>query len=529
MGGPHSQAIELLIEVGQLLSSKLEVGELLTTVLNLSSRVVDAESASLLLLDEKTQELYFDVALGLGEAASSLRLKLGQGIAGTVAKERKAEIINDVRKDPRWSPVADKQSGFVTRSILAVPMIIKGRLIGVIEAINKKTGDFDAEDLRTLEAFTSQASVAIENARLFSSLREERFKLQTIFAQMGEGAVLCDKDGRILLANAAAERYMPASGAQADSILVALKGMKMAPRLEDIFASPAPSQYFEAEREGPKRLILAGRATRVDLGAGRGEAVAGGGKPAAEPGWLCVFRDVTEERTKESLKRTFLSLISHKLKTPLATIIGYSDILLTDDSLSAELPRKAVKAISAQGQKLSSLVEKLLKYVTLEDTDARPEPKPCSVDQAVAGAVKIMHEWLAEQKAAVVFEPKGLMIMADETQLCDVLKNLIENAVKFDVKPEKRVVVKSQAENGRIKVIVEDTGAGIPPEDQDRIYSRFHQIEVSFTGQVDGWGLGLPFVKKVVELYGGQIKLESKLGVGTTVTLAFPQAPAKKP
>src|SRR4051812_19836247 len=112
------EALETLLEVGRLLSSKLDLPELLQTVLELAARVVDAESASLLLVDEKTGELYFDVALGLSEAASKVRLRPGQGIAGSVAKTLKPEIINDAPKDPRWSPAMDDMTGFKTRSIL---------------------------------------------------------------------------------------------------------------------------------------------------------------------------------------------------------------------------------------------------------------------------------------------------------------------------------------------------------------------------------------------------------------------------
>ena len=143
MAARDSQRLELLLEMGRLLSSKLELADLLATVLRLASRVVDAETASLLLLDEKTQELYFDVALDLGEDAAKVRLKPGQGIAGTIAQTRKPEIINEAAKDPRWSPQMDEKSGFTTRSILAVPLLLKGRLLGVVEALNKQGGAFD--------------------------------------------------------------------------------------------------------------------------------------------------------------------------------------------------------------------------------------------------------------------------------------------------------------------------------------------------------------------------------------------------
>src|ERR1700728_1135005 len=128
MASRDAQRLELLLEAARLLSSKLELSELLTTVLELASRVVDAETASLLLLDEATQEVYFDVALGLGDDLSKVRLPLGQGIAGTAARTRAPEIITDVRSDPRCSAKMDEQTGFVTRSVLAVPILLKGRL-----------------------------------------------------------------------------------------------------------------------------------------------------------------------------------------------------------------------------------------------------------------------------------------------------------------------------------------------------------------------------------------------------------------
>ena len=131
----QAEHFELLLEVGRLLSSKIELDELLTSVMQLAARVVDAETASLLLVDEATNELYFHVALGLDPNLAKVRLKMGVGIAGATAQSAEPMIINDVRKDPRWSSKMDKDSGFVTRSILAAPILLKGRCIGVVEAI----------------------------------------------------------------------------------------------------------------------------------------------------------------------------------------------------------------------------------------------------------------------------------------------------------------------------------------------------------------------------------------------------------
>jgi len=188
----RAEHFELLLEAGRLLSSKLDLQDLLTTVMQLAAKVVDAETASLLLVDLNTDELYFHVALGLPPELADIRLKMGEGICGAVAASGQPLIINDVHKDPRWSSKVDQDSGFATRSILATPILVKGRCIGVVEAINRNAGDFSAEDLRIFEAFASQAGVAIENARLFASLQEERAKLSTVFNEMRDAALLAD-------------------------------------------------------------------------------------------------------------------------------------------------------------------------------------------------------------------------------------------------------------------------------------------------------------------------------------------------
>jgi PAS domain S-box-containing protein len=510
MAQPPAETLELLLEAGRLLSSKLELDDLLRSVLELSSRVVDAESASLLLLDEKTGELYFDVALGLGEKASKIRLPLGQGVAGSVAKSLEPAVINDVRADPRWSPKMDEQSGFVTRSILAVPLTLKGRLLGVVEAINRKSGSFTPQDLRTFEAFASQAAVAIENARLFTSLRDEKLKLDTIFTEMTDAAVLCDHEGFVLLANKAARRFF-GLGPERTNLPEALKGLEVSPSLREVMDNPDAGQDLRVMREEPKRLVLQGRATRIR--GGRGE----------RPGLLCVFRDVTDEIQKEGIKHTFLSLISHKLKTPLSAVMGFSEILMLElKDRPAAL--RAARSVSQQGRKLAGLVDNLIHYTTLEDPGMKMEFKACGVDDLVAEAVKRLQDYLGECGGDVEHVRSGLLVTGDQSRLVDVLKNLIENAVKFNVKERKNVRVWSEPDGPRVLIHVVDEGPGIPPEDQDKIFSQFHQVEASFTGQVEGWGLGLAYSRKVAGLHSGELRLASKLGQGTTFTLHLPGA-----
>jgi len=518
MAENKAEALEALLEVGRLLSSKLDLGELLRTVLKLSAELVDAETASLLLLDEPTGTLYFHTALGLGPQAARLRLPLGQGIAGCVAQNRSAEIIADVRQDSRWSSKMDEETGFTTRSILAVPMLLKGRLIGVVEAINKRNAGFGASDLRTLEAFASQAAVAIDNATLFSALKEERRKLHAVFTGMTDGVLLTDAHGAVLLANEAARKLF-AIGTPLDTLASALAGMDMVPPLAEIMNGRQASGDFTVTRRQPKSLILAGRATRISLSQNAGDET---------PGTLWLLRDVTEESQKALLKRSFLSLISHKLKTPLSVVTGFSDIVLAEFAVHPPNPAllKSVEAISAQGRKLAGLVDKLLRFTTLESAESRLDLAPCNLDEVVSAALQEQKNWLAEQKAAVAFKPAELAVVGDRKLLIEVVKNLVENAVKFADKPEKKVSAWIEPKDREVLLCVSDNGPGIPPEDQDRVFSQFHQVEEFFTGQVEGLGLGLPYVKKVVDLHGGSISLVSRLGEGTTVTVILPRSRA---
>jgi signal transduction histidine kinase len=507
MAATNAQTLELLLEVGRLLSSKLELGELLTSVLELSTKVVDAESASLLLLDEKTQELYFDVALGLGPEAAKVRLKLGQGIAGSVAKSRKPEIINAVRQDPRWSPAMDAQSGFVTRSILAVPMLIKGHLVGVLEAINKNGEGFTEADRLAFEAFASQAAVAIDNARLFSSLKDERFKLATVFAQMTDGAALTDATGTVLLANEAASRLL---GTELKELADGLKGMATTPSIAELLSGEKPMLDFAAVRKEPTMLVLEGRVTRAALGDVEGR--------------LFIFRDRTEAHRQEKLKRTFLSLISHKLRTPLAAVTGFADILADELSPNTDpMWAKAVRTIRSQGGKVSELVDKLLSYTTIESPDTQISAEPFALDDAVKDAVAGLEELIKERAATVDAPATGHVLIGDRRLITEALKNLLDNAIKFNAKPSPVAVLRAEAEGDWSALTVADTGPGVPPEDLERVFSRFHQVEKDFTGQQEGMGLGLAFVRKVAELHGGSAVLRSKLGAGAAVTLTLPR------
>lgn len=161
-------------EIGKTLTSSLDLKEILNIVMEKISELLHPKNWSLLLLDEETNELRFEIIVGEGsKKLKNLRLKVGEGIAGWVAMEKKPVLVPDVRNDKRFSNKADRLSKFVTKSIICVPLIVRGKCLGVIELINKVEDDkFDEEDLLILTTLADYTAIAIENAIFFHKVQE---------------------------------------------------------------------------------------------------------------------------------------------------------------------------------------------------------------------------------------------------------------------------------------------------------------------------------------------------------------------
>jgi signal transduction histidine kinase len=169
----------LFYEIGQTMLSTFDLEKVLEDTMQLATIVVGATTSVLMFVDEEKKELVFEVTYGeKGEALRRIRTSIDEGIAGWVATHGEPVIVNDVSQDPRFSEKVDVRTGFLTRSVLCVPLQVKGRTIGVLEVLNKLSEEgFDEEDLRMIMTLAIQAAIAIENARLYQSLREERDRI----------------------------------------------------------------------------------------------------------------------------------------------------------------------------------------------------------------------------------------------------------------------------------------------------------------------------------------------------------------
>lgn len=184
LSASREEQFKTLTRLSAILNSTLDPREVKKRAMESATELMKTEVGSLLLVDEKTNELYFEVALGeKGSKIKEIRLKMGEGIAGWVALNGEPLVLQDVQKDPRFAKKADDKSSFVTKSMICVPVKIKEHVIGVLQAINKLEGEFRQEDLEMFQMLANQVAIAIENARLVDDLRQTFYETAQALAE----------------------------------------------------------------------------------------------------------------------------------------------------------------------------------------------------------------------------------------------------------------------------------------------------------------------------------------------------------
>ena len=187
--------------------------------------------------------------------------------------------------------------------------------------------------------------------------------------------------------------------------------------------------------------------------------------------------------------------------------------------------KTAIETIDRNSQQLASLVEKLMWFAALEGETMELTRKPYSVASLLDMALSELAPYLRTTEAQI--ERDDIInqlpsINIDKIWMKEVVRNIIENAVKFNSRTPRKVRLSGQLKDGLVEISIADNGPGIPSEEREKIFNKFYQIEGSFTGQVQGMGLGLALVKRVIDEHGGHVRVESELGKGSTFTLSLP-------
>jgi PAS domain S-box-containing protein len=379
-----------------------------------------------------------------------------------------------------------------------------------------------------LTVFASISMFSLVRARMAAHSDLDMMTSQTrvIVDSAVEAIVVVDRGNRLVWAN---QSYADAFG-MGESHLLAGKdwtavresaGVEFASReallsrLAEISSSRTMAATAEDVRiKAPSERILSMTSSPVNDDAGE------------YLGRLFVFRDVTSERTAEASKSEFISMVSHELRTPLTSMVGYIDLLMDDAGgpLSLE-SRRLLGIVRRNGNRLAHLVSDILDLSRLDSMRFQLEPRRLSL----AGLLEELAESMAgefrakKQIFGVQIAPKLPDVDGDRERLAQVFTNLLANAYRYT--PEGgEVSLKAREAGGRVEVTVTDSGIGIRPEDQARIFDRFVRIQRGGTRPQGSTGLGLAITRGLVELHGGSISVSSQPGAGSTFAVTLPAA-----
>jgi two-component system, OmpR family, phosphate regulon sensor histidine kinase PhoR len=399
----------------------------------------------------------------------------------------------------------------VSRSLSLRVSRLKRLAEGLVGAASDQPLVSDSQDdLASLER--SLTGVARELRTLVDRLRFESARREAILGGMAEGVLAVDPDLRVTFCNRA---FLRAIGFRGESFeRLSLLELARDPALHELIRrvvvkGESGKLRFHLSAATPR--IFEVQATPLVMASGRGA--------------IAIFHDTTDLERLEQVRKDFVANVSHELRTPLAGIIGYSDTLLDGALDDAENRRRFVEVIRANAVRLGSIAADLLVLSELESGTDPSEPEVVSVRAVLEAAlVTVEAEARARDVRLVRQDIQDVHAAGSRLRLEQALLNLLANAIKFNrAGGEARVRVVTQAD-GRIAIIVSDSGVGIPSQDLPRIFERFYRADKARSRQVGGTGLGLSIVKHVVERMNGTVHVESQLGRGSTFTLLLPAA-----
>ena len=389
-----------------------------------------------------------------------------------------------------------------------------------------------ADELGRLEA--NLATMAIAVRERLRTTREEEQKLRAVLAGMAEGVVAVDRRGDLILLNDRACEIFgldPRAPSLGRPLVQICRDPELQGLVRDTIAmgpETAPlSREITLAGEGPRALAVNAAPVHGDR-----EAL----------GYVLVFRDISELKRLEAVRRDFVANVSHELRTPLTAIRGYAETLVEGTGADPEESRKFLGVIARNADRLTRLIDDLLTLSDLELGRTGLQRSAVPVATAVAAACDIVAERARRQGVTLRHDHLEEVppLYGDPDRIEQVFVNIIDNAVKYThsggvvtvsaqvlSEAESGGAVKARVDaDGWVEVAVTDTGIGIPAPDLARITERFYRVDKARSRELGGTGLGLAIVKHIVQAHGGWMRIESVLGRGTTVRVVFPAAVA---
>jgi PAS domain S-box-containing protein len=500
-----------LARTSSLLAPELDPAVVLDEVVRRAPELLSADAAVLRLLEG--DELVVGAASGgLDQVALETRLPSTARLAGDAVQSRAPVAVPDARDDQRLLQ-ADPVLAAGYAGYAGVPLVgPEGTVHGVLSVYTADPRQWAEEEIETLVAFAGNVSAALSSAELYQSVALEKERSVAILSNIADGIVAVDREGKVVLWNAAAEAI---TGVPADEALGRTPGEVLQRELESPAGdTPAGERLVSIRRGGEEIWLSLTEAVMRD-------------PAAAVAGRIFAFRDISAERVVEQMKTEFVTNVSRELRSPLTSIYGFAETLLRDDVLFGEEERETfLRYITSEAGRLTAIVDRLLAVARLDSGDLQVHLAPTDVGAVVKEVVAAAENAFGGSEHTFVLDlpPEQLEAEADREKLRQIVTDLVENAVKYSPGGGTVVVSARRGDDG-IEVSVEDEGIGIPESERMRIFAKFYRAESAGRDLASGGsGLGLFIAKELLAAMRGRIWVVPREGLGSSFVFTLPLA-----
>ena len=500
-----------LTRTGRLLTTELDPAAVLDEVVQQAPALVNADACAIRVLDD--DELMVSAAEGPGaHEALGTRSPANAWLSGDVVQSRSPVALENPGSDPRLRELDPMLAGG-NAAFLGVPLAgPDGAPLGVLAVYAAEPRPWREEEVEAMLALAASASAALSTAELYQRVALEKERSFAILANIADGIVAVDREGQVVLWNAAAEKI---TGVAAEDALARTPADVLRRTLESDSESPQGDRVVPIMRGREEVLLSVTEAIMRD--------------PAgAVSGRIFAFRDISSDRLVEQMKSDFVSTVSHELRTPLTSIYGFAETLLRRDVIFGDEERITFLGyIASESQRLTAIVDALLNVARLDTGDLQVNLAPTDVRDVVAHLMQTASEAGAIHSFVVDLPDEPLAASADPDKLRQVFSILLDNALKYS--PDGGVVtVGAERKRETVEVTITDEGIGIPQADQDQIFRKFYRgAGADSRFGAGGTGLGLFIARGLVSAMGGRIWVDSSEGEGSTFAFDLPLAAAR--
>ena len=515
---------QALLDTISDLSAQLELGSLLQAVLERAVSLLRVSHGELAIYEAESEELVVvasHITMGKRETTGT-RMKIGEGAMGHVALTLEPLVIPAYHE---WTGRSEQYAKVDFHGVMVAPLLIGGKLVGAIAVMDRDPlRRFGNDDLRLIQMFASQAAIAVENARLYTTSRQQQQYFQELVDNSPVAIVTLNVDHDVVSCNPAFEKLF--DYAQQEVI---------GKNLDDLITTDETRKEaisYTEQALGSHRVKAISKRCRKDGSLVDVEVL---GVPVVvdgkRVGLMALYHDISElldarreAEAANSAKSQFLANMSHELRTPLNAIIGYSE-MLREEAVDRDLAEFVADLgkIGSAGHHLLKLINDILDLSKIEAGKMGLSVEVFElaplVDDVLTTAVP-----LAERNRNALEAECGVVgsMRSDPTRVRQVLLNLLSNACKFTQAGTIRLEARSDGEDW-IEIEVRDSGIGMTEEQMGRLFEAFSQAEASTAAKYGGTGLGLAISRRFCRMMGGDIDVRSAPGAGTSFTVRLPR------